>query len=163
MISRACAPRSKRAFAAWAEATALPELMGFAAKDLDSQHFLGPNACPASEGAGRHRASDCARGHRHRTITTARLGLRHHQLLHPYRQHEHETRVATARAQQAGTPRSAPIGTGPGGGPGHAIAFGAFALRRGAFGHAYLCRLSQAGARTATRADLAAPAVDAGV
>lgn len=39
MISRACAPRSKRAFTAWAEATALPELMGFAAKDLDSQHF----------------------------------------------------------------------------------------------------------------------------
>jgi hypothetical protein len=39
MISRACAPRSKRAFAAWAEATALPELMGFAAQDLDSQHF----------------------------------------------------------------------------------------------------------------------------
>jgi transposase len=39
MISRACAPRSKRAFAAWADATALPELMGFAAKDLDSQHF----------------------------------------------------------------------------------------------------------------------------
>jgi transposase len=39
MISRACAPRSKRAFAAWAEATALPELMGFTAKDLDSQHF----------------------------------------------------------------------------------------------------------------------------
>ncbi len=39
MISRACAPRSKRAFAAWAETTALPELMGFAAEDLDSQHF----------------------------------------------------------------------------------------------------------------------------
>jgi len=39
MISRACAPRSKRAFAAWAESTSLPELMGFAAKDLDSQHF----------------------------------------------------------------------------------------------------------------------------
>jgi transposase len=39
MISRACAPRSKRAFTAWAEATVLPELMGFAAKDLDSQHF----------------------------------------------------------------------------------------------------------------------------
>lgn len=39
MISRACAPRSKRAFATWAEVTALPELMGFAAKDLDSQHF----------------------------------------------------------------------------------------------------------------------------
>jgi len=39
MISRACAPRSKRAFAAWAETTSLPELMGFAAQDLDSQHF----------------------------------------------------------------------------------------------------------------------------
>jgi transposase len=39
MISRACAPRSKRAFAAWADATVLPELMGFAAKELDSQHF----------------------------------------------------------------------------------------------------------------------------
>ena len=39
MISRACAPRSKRAFAAWAETTALPELMGFSARDLDSQHF----------------------------------------------------------------------------------------------------------------------------
>jgi transposase len=39
MISRACAPRSKRAFAAWAETTAVPEMMGFAAKDLDSQHF----------------------------------------------------------------------------------------------------------------------------
>jgi transposase len=39
MISRVCAPRSKRAFATWAEATVLPEVMGFAAKDLDSQHF----------------------------------------------------------------------------------------------------------------------------
>ena len=39
MISRACSPRSKRAFATWAETTALPEMMGFAAKDLDSQHF----------------------------------------------------------------------------------------------------------------------------
>ena len=39
MISRACAPRSKRAFATWAEVTALPQLMGFAAKNLDSQHF----------------------------------------------------------------------------------------------------------------------------
>jgi transposase len=39
MISRACAPRSKRAFSAWADATALPGMMGFAAKDLDSQHF----------------------------------------------------------------------------------------------------------------------------
>lgn len=39
MISRACAPRSKRAFATWAAGTALPEVMGFATKDLDSQHF----------------------------------------------------------------------------------------------------------------------------
>jgi transposase len=39
MISRACAPRSKRAFAAWAASTGLPELMGFAAPALDSQHF----------------------------------------------------------------------------------------------------------------------------
>jgi transposase len=39
MLSRACAPRSKRAFAAWAEATILPELMGFSAQALDSQHF----------------------------------------------------------------------------------------------------------------------------
>ena len=39
MLSRACAPRSKRAFAAWAEATVLPELMDFAAPALDSQHF----------------------------------------------------------------------------------------------------------------------------
>jgi transposase len=39
MISRACAPGSKRAFRAWAESTALPELMGFAADHLDSQHF----------------------------------------------------------------------------------------------------------------------------
>jgi transposase len=39
IISRACAPRSKRAFATWAETTVLPEMMGFAAKDLDSQHF----------------------------------------------------------------------------------------------------------------------------
>ena len=39
MISRACAPRSKRAFASWAESTDLPERMGFVSKDLDSQHF----------------------------------------------------------------------------------------------------------------------------
>lgn len=39
MISRACAPRSKRAFTAWAEATILPELMDFTAQALDSQHF----------------------------------------------------------------------------------------------------------------------------
>src|SRR5258706_2697100 len=39
MIARACAPRSKRAFAAWAKTTYLPELMNFAAADLTSQHF----------------------------------------------------------------------------------------------------------------------------
>jgi transposase len=39
MISRACAPRSKRAFTDWAKTTYLPELMHFAAADLTSQHF----------------------------------------------------------------------------------------------------------------------------
>ena len=39
IISRACAPRSKRAFAAWAETTSLPVLMGFQPQDLDCQHF----------------------------------------------------------------------------------------------------------------------------
>jgi transposase len=39
MIGRACAPRSKRAFAHWAESTLLPELMGFSAPQLTSQHF----------------------------------------------------------------------------------------------------------------------------
>jgi transposase len=39
MIGRACAPGSKRAFAAWAESTWLPELMGFSATQLTSQHF----------------------------------------------------------------------------------------------------------------------------
>jgi transposase len=39
MIARACAPRSKRAFADWAATTYLPELMKFAAADLTSQHF----------------------------------------------------------------------------------------------------------------------------
>jgi transposase len=39
MIARACAPRSKRAFADWAATTHLPELMKFAAADLTSQHF----------------------------------------------------------------------------------------------------------------------------
>ena len=38
-IGRACAPRSKRAFAGWAEQTYLPELMGFSAADLSSEHF----------------------------------------------------------------------------------------------------------------------------
>ncbi len=39
MIARACAPRSKRAFAVWAASTYLPELMRFSASDLTSQHF----------------------------------------------------------------------------------------------------------------------------
>jgi transposase len=39
MIGRACAPRSKRAFAHWAESTVLPELMDFSAAQLTSQHF----------------------------------------------------------------------------------------------------------------------------
>ena len=39
MIGRACAPRSKRAFAHWAASTLLPELMGFSAPQLTSQHF----------------------------------------------------------------------------------------------------------------------------
>jgi transposase len=39
MIARACAPRSKRAFADWAKTTYLPELMQFTAADLTSQHF----------------------------------------------------------------------------------------------------------------------------
>ena len=41
MIGRACAPSSKRAFAHWAESTVLPELMGFSAAQLTSQHFWG--------------------------------------------------------------------------------------------------------------------------
>jgi transposase len=39
IIARACAPRSKRAFAEWAKGTYLPELMGFKAEELTSQHF----------------------------------------------------------------------------------------------------------------------------
>src|ERR1700674_5387530 len=39
MIARACAPRSKRAFADWARSTYLPELMHFTAAELTSQHF----------------------------------------------------------------------------------------------------------------------------
>lgn len=39
IIGRACAPRSKRAFAGWARSTLLPHLMGFAAADLTSEHF----------------------------------------------------------------------------------------------------------------------------
>lgn len=39
IIARACAPRSKRAFAGWARSTYLPQLMGFSAEQLTSQHF----------------------------------------------------------------------------------------------------------------------------
>jgi transposase len=39
ILGRACAPRSKRAFAGWAQSTHLPELMGFAAQKLISGHF----------------------------------------------------------------------------------------------------------------------------
>ncbi len=39
IIGRVCAPRSKRAFADWAQATHLPELMGFSTMALTSQHF----------------------------------------------------------------------------------------------------------------------------
>jgi transposase len=47
MIARACAPRSKRAFADWAKTTYLPELMNFSAPKLTSQHFWDQmNAVP---------------------------------------------------------------------------------------------------------------------
>lgn len=39
MIGRACAPCSKRAFARWAQSTYLPQLMGFSAPELTSEHF----------------------------------------------------------------------------------------------------------------------------
>ena len=39
MIARACAPRSKRAFADWAKTTYLPDLMHFTSSGLTSQHF----------------------------------------------------------------------------------------------------------------------------
>ena len=52
MIGRACAPRSKRAFAHWAESTVLPELMGFSAAQLTSQHFWGQMHAVAIERLG---------------------------------------------------------------------------------------------------------------
>lgn len=53
MIARACAPRSKRAFADWAKTTYLPELMHFAATDLTSQHFWDQmNVVPQDKLAG---------------------------------------------------------------------------------------------------------------
>jgi len=50
MIARACAPRSKRAFADWAKTTHLPDLMHFASSDLTSQHFWDQmNAVPVEK------------------------------------------------------------------------------------------------------------------
>ena len=57
MIARACAPRSKRAFAVWAATTYLPELMKFSASNLTSQHFwdqmneVAPDKLPEIEQA----------------------------------------------------------------------------------------------------------------
>jgi hypothetical protein len=39
MIGRACARRGKRAFARWAQSTYLPQLTGFFAPELTSEHF----------------------------------------------------------------------------------------------------------------------------
>lgn len=39
ILARACAPRSKRAFSAWAASTYLPDLMHFSPADLTCQHF----------------------------------------------------------------------------------------------------------------------------
>jgi transposase len=53
MIGRACAPRSKRAFAGWAQITLLPHLMGFTAAQLSSEHFWEQmHALPADKLAG---------------------------------------------------------------------------------------------------------------
>ena len=53
IISRACAPRSKRAFARWAQSTYLPQLMGFSAPELTSEHFWEQmHAVPVDQLAG---------------------------------------------------------------------------------------------------------------
>ena len=53
MIARSCAPRSKRAFADWARATHLPDLMHFTSSALTSQHFWDQmNAVPVEKLAG---------------------------------------------------------------------------------------------------------------
>jgi len=53
IIGRACAPRSKRAFAGWAQTTLLPHLMGFAAAKLTSEHFWEQmHAVPVDKLAG---------------------------------------------------------------------------------------------------------------
>ena len=61
IVGRACAPRSKRAFAGWAQTTLLPELMGFAAQKLTSEHFWEQmNALPVKI-LGRSTRNWCAR------------------------------------------------------------------------------------------------------
>jgi transposase len=52
LIGRACAPCSKRAFAGWAAQTYLPELMGFSAPDLTSEHFWEQMGALPEEGLG---------------------------------------------------------------------------------------------------------------
>jgi len=53
IIGRACAPRSKRAFARWAQSTYLPRLMGFSAPELTSEHFWEQmHALPVEKLAG---------------------------------------------------------------------------------------------------------------
>src|ERR1039458_1541748 len=50
IIARACAPRSKRAFADWAKSTHLPDLMHFTSSELTSQHFWDQmNAVPVEK------------------------------------------------------------------------------------------------------------------
>src|ERR1035438_3168578 len=50
MVARSCAPRSKRAFADWAKATHLPDLMHFTSSALTSQHFWDQmNAVPVEK------------------------------------------------------------------------------------------------------------------
>jgi len=71
MIARACAPRSKRAFADWAATTYLPELMKFAAADLTSQHFWDQmNAMPLEKLPEIERALVC------KVVRTEQLQLR---------------------------------------------------------------------------------------
>lgn len=56
-IARACQPASKRAFAAWAQRTTLPERMGFRAPALSSQHFWDQmDAVPVGAVAGAEEA-----------------------------------------------------------------------------------------------------------
>jgi hypothetical protein len=102
MIARACAPRSKRAFADWASTTWLPALMKFTGADLTSQHFWDQmNVMPLEKTTG-DRTDAGAGSSSHRTNTATSSGLRHNQLLHPHRQHESAGGTAATGAQQAG-------------------------------------------------------------